>query len=419
MQATILNDVKAPYCPGCGHTVANRNMSKALAELGVDPLDVIAVSDIGCTGLVDPLLNCHTIHGLHGRAAVLAMGICMGLEKPGKKVIALQGDGGATIGLQHLLEAARHNLDMTLVVQNNMVYGMTGGQVSGLSSTNFKKPTMPEDAVPSYDICALAHSAGAAFSARAFIGGDSIDLWKEALSTPGFCLLEVVEMCPAYGMKKVKDLHDVSDYGVEISRNERTPNILNREVGPSLLESFKTIDKTCDAPLDTRMEVIIAGSAGEAIQSAGDLLATAAITAGLSSTKKGDYPITIGTGFSVAEVILSRESIHYTGIETPDVMIIISLDGLNKVKDRIGPHTLIIADSKLGIEDHPNLVSMDFRKMGGARGAALAAMASWLKDSGLLPLDALIEAASRHKHGDKMVAIIDKATGVETTTVTN
>ena len=414
MQATILNDIKAPYCPGCGHTVANKNMSKALAELGVDPLDVIVVSDIGCTGLVDPLLNCHTLHGLHGRAAVLAMGIRMGLESPGKKVIALQGDGGATIGLQHLLEAARHNLDMTLVVQNNMVYGMTGGQLSGLSSAGFKNPSMPEEAVPAYDICTLAHSAGAAFSARAFIGGDSIDLWKEALDTPGFCLIEVVEMCPAYAMRKVKELHEVSDYGVEIFRDDRSANVLIREEGPSLFESYKSIEKTCEAPLDTRLEVIIAGSAGEAIQSAGDLLATAAITAGLSSTKKGDYPITIGTGFSVAEVILSREDIDYTGIESPDVMIIISQDGLDKVKSRIGPHTLIIADAKLGIEDHPQLVTQNFRKIGGVKGAALAAIASYLQDNGLLPLDALLEAAGCHKHGDRMIAIIEKATGLET-----
>lgn len=413
MQATILNDNKMPYCPGCGHTVANKNLSKALAELQIDPLDVIAVSDIGCTGLVDPLLTCHTIHGLHGRAAVLAMGIRMGLESPEKKVVALQGDGGATIGLQHLLEAARHNLDMLLVVQNNMVYGMTGGQVSGLSSTGFKNPSTPEEAVPAYDICALAHSAGAAFSARAFIGGDTIDLWKEAISTPGFSIIEVVEMCPAYGMRKVKELHEVSDYGIEISRNDRTPNTLHKEEGPSLLDGYKPIPKTCDAPLDGRLEVIIAGSAGEAIQSAGDLLATAAITAGLASTKKGDYPITIGTGFSVSEVILSREAIYYTGIEAPDVMIIISEDGLEKVRSRIAPHTLIIADSKLDLGDHPNLVTGDFRKIGGIKGAALAATSVWLQDNGLLPLAALIGAARQHKHGDKMIAIIEKASGVE------
>ena len=296
MQETILNDLKMPYCPGCGHTVANKSMSKALVEMGVHPLDVIVVSDIGCTGLVDPLLTCHTIHGLHGRAVALAMGIRMGLEHPDKKIIALQGDGGATIGLQHLLEAARHNLDLTLVVQNNMVYGMTGGQTSGLSSTEFKEPERPEAAVPGYDICALAHNAGAAYTARTFIGKDTAELWKEALSTPGFSLIEIVEMCPAYGLRKVQELHDVSDYESVVTRNRRSESHPHRFKGRSLLDGLKPIEHTCEAPLEGRLEIIVAGSAGEAIQSAGDLLSTAGITAGLSATKKGDYPITIGTG---------------------------------------------------------------------------------------------------------------------------
>ena len=417
MQEAILNDLKMPYCPGCGHTVANKSMSKALVNLGVHPLDVIVVSDIGCTGLVDPLLTCHTIHGLHGRAVALAMGIRMGLEHPDKKIIALQGDGGATIGLQHLLEAARHNLDLTLVVQNNMVYGMTGGQTSGLSSTEFKEPDRPESAVPGYDICALAHNAGAAYTARTFIGKDTAELWKEALSTPGFSLIEIVEMCPAYGLRKVQELHDVSDYESVISKNQRPTGGPHRAEGRSLLDALKPIEHTCEAPLDGRLEIIIAGSAGEAIQSAGDLLSTAGITAGLSATKKGDYPITIGTGYSVAEVILSRPPIHYTGIDCPDIMIVISQDGLDKVRSRIGDHTLVIADTKLrpelerlpGPPGPHNLLTQDFRKTGGLKGAALAAIAYWLQDNGFLPIDALVEAASRHKHGDKMKGIIDKA----------
>lgn len=426
MQETILNDLKMPYCPGCGHTVANKSMSKALADMDVHPLDVIVVSDIGCTGLVDPLLTCHTIHGLHGRAVALAMGIRMGTEHPDKKIIALQGDGGATIGLQHLLEAARHNLDLTLVVQNNMVYGMTGGQTSGLSSTEFKEPDRPESAVPGYDICALAHNAGAAYTARTFIGKDTAELWKEALSTPGFSLIEIVEMCPAYGMRKVQELHDTADYESVVTRNPRATGLPHRAIGRSLLDALKPIEHTCQAPLDGRLEIIIAGSAGEAIQSAGDLLSTAGITAGLSATKKGDYPITIGTGFSVAEVILSRQPIHYTGIDCPDIMIVISQDGLDKVRSRIGEHTLVIADSKLGPElaepagppgangasgppGPPNLVTRDFRKAGGSKGAALAAIAHWLQDYGFLSVEALIEAASRHKHGDKMRVIIDQA----------
>ncbi len=411
MPDTLLNELKMPYCPGCGHTVANKSMSKALVDMGVHPLDVIVVSDIGCTGLVDPLLNCHTVHGLHGRAVALAMGIRMGLEQSDKKIIALQGDGGATIGLQHLLEAARHNLDLTLVVQNNMVYGMTGGQVSGLSSTEFKEPDRPDTAVPGFDICTLAHNAGAAFTARTFIGGDTAELWKEALSTPGFSLIEIVEMCPAYGMRKVQELHEVSDYERVVSRNRRPVSHPQRMAGRSLLDALKPIERTCEAPLDGRLEIIVAGSAGDAIQSAGDLLSTAGVTAGLSATKKGDYPITIGTGFSVAEVILSRQPIHYTGIECPDIMIVISQDGLDKVRSRIGGHTLVIADTKLGagLADLPNLTVRDFRRTGGSKGAALAAVAHWLRDNGLLPISALVEAANRHKHGDKMKAIIDNA----------
>ena len=98
-------------------------------------------------------------------------------------------------------------------------------------------------------------------------------------------------------------------------------------------------------------------------------------------------------------------------------MIVISQDGLDKVRSRIGSHTLVIADEKLGTElggspgppGLPNVVTGDFRKTGGLKGAALAAIAHWLQDNGFLPIEALIEAASRHKHGDKMKVIIDKA----------
>jgi 2-oxoglutarate ferredoxin oxidoreductase subunit beta len=93
--------------PGCGHGVAVKNLSKALTALGFAPLDVVVVSDIGCSGLVDPLFATHTIHGLHGRAPALGLGISLGLTNPDKKVIVIQGDGGVTIGLQHVLESCQ------------------------------------------------------------------------------------------------------------------------------------------------------------------------------------------------------------------------------------------------------------------------------------------------------------------------
>jgi Pyruvate/2-oxoacid:ferredoxin oxidoreductase gamma subunit len=127
----------------------------------------------------------------------------------------------------------------------------------------------------------------------------------------------------------------------------------------------------------------------------------------LSATKKGEYPITIGTGFSIAEVIFSHQEIHYTGIESPDVMIITSQDGFETVKDRIGPHTRLILDTKVDAAAYPHTTSVDFHKQAGKKGAALAAVTCWLQDSGLLPIEALIEAAGRHKHADALIATIE------------
>ena len=198
MSGRLVIKKKMPFCPGCGHTVVTHALAKALDQMEIDPLDVVVVSDIGCCGMVDGVLACHTVHGLHGRSTALALGITLGLDNPDKKVVVIQGDGGATIGLQHLLEAARQNVDMTLIVHNNMVYGMTGGQISGLSSPVFKAERLPESRdIPAFDVCTLAHHAGASMSVRAFVG-DKVDaLLQEALRIDGFALIEIVEMCPA------------------------------------------------------------------------------------------------------------------------------------------------------------------------------------------------------------------------------
>jgi pyruvate/2-oxoacid:ferredoxin oxidoreductase beta subunit len=163
----ILTGKKFPFCPGCGHGIAIRQLAKVLQDLGYKPKDLVIVSDIGCSGLIDPLFATHTIHGLHGRSPDLGLGVAMGLnEKKGKKVITFIGDGGATIGLQHILEAARRNVDMTLIVLNNLVYGMTGGQISGLSTAKYKEIIDFEKDVPQFDIVKLAHASGARYAAR-------------------------------------------------------------------------------------------------------------------------------------------------------------------------------------------------------------------------------------------------------------
>ena len=86
----ILTKAKMPFCPGCGHGVCVRSISKALENLGYGPKDVVIVSDIGCAGLVDPLFATHTIHGLHGRSSALGLGVVLGLDNPDKKVVVIQ-----------------------------------------------------------------------------------------------------------------------------------------------------------------------------------------------------------------------------------------------------------------------------------------------------------------------------------------
>ncbi len=202
MNTKFLKTTELPYCKGCGHHLIARNTAIGLEKNGLTPLDVILVTDIGCHGIIDRCFDIHTVHALHGRSVALGAGIALGLSDPKKKVIVFIGDGGATIGLQHLLESARLNINMTVVIHNNMLYGMTGGQASGLTPCGFKTTITPEgNPTTGYDICALAHSAGAPYVRRIIGRGNFSDELAEAFKVNGFCLVDVVELCPSYGVK--------------------------------------------------------------------------------------------------------------------------------------------------------------------------------------------------------------------------
>ncbi|MCB9297305.1 MAG: 2-oxoacid:acceptor oxidoreductase family protein [Lewinellaceae bacterium] len=411
MTQPILVTKDMPFCPGCGHGVAVKNLAKALEEAGFRPLDVIIVSDIGCAGLVDPILATHTIHGLHGRAPALALGVSLGLSNPGKKVVAIQGDGGATIGLQHLLEAARRNVDMVLIVLNNLLYGMTGGQMSGLSTQAFKAEKHVDDDTPPFDIVRLAHEAGAAGSARISAPGEFKAYFQEALATPGFSLIEVACLCPSHGVKKLKELAEVIPGDLKLSRQRPPARASYRDTGP-LFEKGGPLPAPYSSCIRERLGIVIAGSAGGGVQSVARLVANAGIRSGLHATMKGEYPITVGTGFSLAEVILSRNRIHYTGLEAPDVIVAVTEDGMAKARSRVKPNTALVLDSALRDAAFPDALYGNFHKEAGKQGAALAAAASWLIREGLLEREALLEAARGHQHGEALMEVIEKAAGM-------
>jgi len=402
----IVTKAKMPFCPGCGHGVCVKSTSKALENLGYGAKDVVMVSDIGCSGLVDPLFATHTIHGLHGRSPALGVGVTLGLNNPNKKVIVIQGDGGATIGLQHILEASRRNVDMTLIVLNNLLYGMTGGQMSGLSTSEFKQYKHSDDNAEPYDVVNLAHQSGAAFSVRVNNISNFENTLKEAIETPGFSLVELSSLCTSHGMKKISEL---KNYIVEEEKftNNRPVGVSLRRDTASLFNRTKILTFQFNSNISETIGVVIAGSAGGGIQSAAKMLAQAGILSGLHATMKGEYPITVGTGFSVAEVILSKKPIYFTGLEKPSVILAVTEDGWNKVKNRISETSKVFVDAKISTES--SFETKEFLKESGKKGAALSAISYWISKSNIFPVEALLKVIEGSKYEESLRSAIKSA----------
>jgi len=417
--STFLTDAELPYCKGCGHHLVVHNTVKALAAAGLSPLDVVLVTDIGCHGIADSNFTTHTVHGLHGRSVALAAGIAMGTTSD-KKIIVYLGDGGATIGLQHILEAARLNVDLTAVVHNNMLYGMTGGQPSGLTPEGFRTVITPQGNVLSHhDLCRLVRDAGAAYVARVIGLGDFSDVLGRALATDGFALVEVLEICVRYGAKmnpglRLRELANAAGYEPgEWSCTARpsfrpfsSPRSAPQE---ATLLDLQPIEICCASSLAGRLNLVIGGSAGEGVQQAAELLAHASIAAGLYVTKKGSYPVTVGTGFSTAEVVLSNSPILYHGVSVPDVVIITSADGLQHNLEwicRMDKGTLWLDESLPVPETGAEVRVRNFRARAGARNAALCGVLTFVQESGVIPLEALVKAAGSSPAGTRLAELM-------------
>ncbi|MEW6003810.1 MAG: thiamine pyrophosphate-dependent enzyme [Stygiobacter sp.] len=407
MFSSLLIDKNSPYCPGCGHLNVTLNLAKAIESLNIDPLDVIVVSDIGCCGLIDPSLASHTIHGLHGRACALASGISLAIDNPNKKIIAVQGDGGATIGIAHLLEAARRNFNVTLIVNNNQIYGMTGGQLSGLSSENFQhEHANINESIPPFNLIELAKSAGASYTCQLVGKGDFSEYLKKAITINGFSIIEILEVCPSYGYQKYSEIENLG-FGTTEFTNERKPFKLNKAEIKSLI-NFNESKIFFESKLDKPLKIILAGSAGEGIQSAGELFARAAIKSKLNVTKKGDYPITVGTGFSVSELIISPNEIHYTGIEKADILIAISQVGFDYTKSKIDDSTIVLADSSIQNINSSNKIIFDFGKIFGRKNSAVASLGTLINLKNFFPFEAFEDSLLESKHRDKFLPLIEK-----------
>ncbi|MBI3106600.1 MAG: hypothetical protein HYY95_13710 [Candidatus Rokubacteria bacterium] len=203
---SFLGDRPVPYCKGCGHGLVARGLGAALARLGLDASQIVLTSDIGCVGLVDPLFpTLHTVHTIHGRSTAVAAGAVLAdtvLGEGRMKNIVMIGDGGATIGLLHLTQAALMNLDLTVLLHNNMLYGMTGGQHSALTPEGFATSTTPQgNWVPALDMEQLLRGCQAGFFARQLATDSELaGVIASAIAFPGFAMVEILELCTGFGV---------------------------------------------------------------------------------------------------------------------------------------------------------------------------------------------------------------------------
>jgi 2-oxoglutarate ferredoxin oxidoreductase subunit beta len=400
-----------PYCPGCGHEPLVKALDRALVKLQPDPKDVVIVTDIGCIGLSDRYFATSAFHGLHGRSITYACGLK--LARPELTVIALKGDGGCGIGGTHLLNVARRNIGITLIVANNFNYGMTGGQHSVTTPTDGVTSTTPWGNIEGpMDLCGVAVAAGAAWVYRATaFDSDLSDAMATAIEQPGFAMIDVWELCTAYYMprnklKKRDILALLGEHGLELGLqvDRPRPEYSARyrgayQAGKQVARAKSSIQPSHSNAVGKQTGIVIAGSAGQKIRSTATLFAEGSIFAGLSATQKDDYPITVQTGHSVSEIIVSPEPIDYTGIDSPDFLVVLSADGLARVRARIeklSPGCILYAEETLGLPaTKAQLRRLPFAKLAkrvGRSYLATAALAALLEDSRIFPSQAFAAA---------------------------
>ena len=199
-----LNRLPHIWCPGCGNGIVMKAVLEAINDYGLEQNKTVVVSGIGCSSRASGYLNFDTVHTTHGRAITFATGIK--LAKPELNVFVLTGDGDASaIGGNHLIHAARRNLDLNIIMFNNNIYGMTGGQCSPMTPQGKLATTSPYGNLErSFDICKLAATAGATYVGRSTVYHVRLltNLIKEAIKNKGFSFVEAISLCPtSYGRR--------------------------------------------------------------------------------------------------------------------------------------------------------------------------------------------------------------------------
>ncbi|MCM3713274.1 2-oxoacid:ferredoxin oxidoreductase subunit beta [Halalkalibacter oceani] len=216
------NKVKPNWCPGCGDFSVQAAIQRAAGNVGLEPDDLAVISGIGCSGRISGYINSYGFHGVHGRVLPIAQGVKMANRD--LTVIASGGDGdGFAIGMGHTVHAIRRNIDITYIVMDNQIYGLTKGQTSPRSDVGFKTKSTPGGSVESaLNVMEMALTAGATFVAQSFSSDlkELTALIEQGIAHKGFSLINVFSPCVTFNKVNTYDwfkenitkLADVENY---------------------------------------------------------------------------------------------------------------------------------------------------------------------------------------------------------------
>ena len=424
--ASFRNERPYPFCPGCGHGSILDALDRALVSRNADPARVVVVSDIGCSGLSDQYFATSAFHGLHGRSITYATGIK--LARPDLDVVVIMGDGGTGIGGAHLLSAARRNIGITVLVFNNLNFGMTGGQHSTTTPPGAVTATTPGGNLERpLDIVATVGVNGAQFAWRGTsFDADLPDRIAEAMGSGGFALLDIWELCTAYYVRAnafsrraidatIAELgfetgllyhRDYPEYAAAVhSRPAPQP-----AVAEPIVPEFATA-------LDRRLGIVAAGAAGGRVRSAARLVAHAAMLGGLWVAQRDDYPITVKTGHSLSMLAVGPDPIRYAAIPIPDVVVVAAPEGLAKARPLLAAMDaggLVVTTPDLTPQTAAQVVVVDPGEAGvriPKADLALALLTVAVARTGVVPAEALRHAAGAGdpRFAAKTIETIDAA----------
>ncbi len=394
-------------------------LDTALGRLGLDPRRMVLVTDIGCQGLADQYFAVNAFHGLHGRSIAYATGIK--LADPDLAVIVLIGDGGTGIGGAHLLNAARRNIGLTVLVFNNFNFGMTGGEHSvttppgGITATtrrgNLERPL---------DLCATVAANGAGYVWRGTAFDKELpDVIAEAVRSESFALLDIWELCTAYYVPN----NDFSRKALVATREAlgMPAGLLHREERPEYARALRAaagaptgqmplrpspLPAIFTSSLERPFRLVLAGSAGGRVRSTARMIGEAAVLSGLWAAQADDYPVTVQSGHSISELVISPREILFTGVSRPDALVLISEEG-RKMAGRYlaaltDESTLFTTPEFAGLETPAHKVVFDFAAAGvraGRRELGMLMAGAALRVLGLFPMEACEEAIRRSQRG--------------------